>query len=246
MSRSSPCCGTRPCFSTNRWISSKPAMMRSTRGEGPPFLSGSANSSSSERNRSRSMSLITTLIFVTYKGCGTFGHPSFPSILRVERWEPSPFLLKSDGPHGKLLRLLRRQARPLGGNRRCDLFQATFAHRFREDRIGFPERVDTVDQVDVEFTYIHREPPHAVDEGGVGSLLGVALTTADGNLLGLLCQIEGGNRVLAHGLMIFFVKFRVLVLDDLAHADLRQFLGHQLLIEQAALKGSLVLNEGGD
>ena len=46
--------------------------------------------------------------------------------------------------------------------------------------------------------------------------------------------------------MVFLVKFRVFVLDDLAHANLRQLLGHQLLVEQTALKGGLVLNEGGN
>ena len=69
---------------------------------------------------------------------------------------------------------------------------------------------------------------------------------AERKLLGLLCQIEGGNGVLAHGLLVFLVKLRVFVLDDLAHANLRQFLGHQLLVEQTALKGGLVLNEGGN
>jgi len=59
-------------------------------------------------------------------------------------------------------------------------------------------------------------------------------------------QIEGGNGALAHGLMVFLVKLRIFVLDDLAHAQLRQLLGHEFLIKQTALKGGLVLNEGGD
>jgi hypothetical protein len=42
------------------------------------------------------------------------------------------------------------------------------------------------------------------------------------------------------------IKLGVLVLDDLAHADLRQLLRHQFFVEQAALDGGLVLNEGGD
>ena len=69
---------------------------------------------------------------------------------------------------------------------------------------------------------------------------------AERDLLGLLRQVERGDGVLAHGLLILLVEFGILVLDDLAHADLRQFLGHQLLVEQAALDGGLVLNEGGD
>jgi hypothetical protein len=59
-------------------------------------------------------------------------------------------------------------------------------------------------------------------------------------------RVEGGNGVLAHGFLIFRIKLGVLVLDDLAHANLRQFLGHQFFVEQAALDGGLVLNEGGD
>ena len=79
----------------------------------------------------------------------------------------------------------------------------------------------------------------------MAALLGV-VPAAERKLLGLLCQIEGGDGVLAHGLLIFLVKFGIFVLDDLAHADLGQFLGHQLLVEQAALDGGLVLNEGGN
>ena len=52
--------------------------------------------------------------------------------------------------------------------------------------------------------------------------------------------------MLAHGLLILLVEFGILVLDDLAHADLGQFLGHQFLVEQAALDGGLVLHEGGN
>jgi hypothetical protein len=65
-------------------------------------------------------------------------------------------------------------------------------------------------------------------------------------LLGLLGQVQSGDGVLAHGLLILRIEVGVLVLDDLAHADLGQFLGHQLFIEQAALDGGLVLHKGGD
>ena len=73
--------------------------------------------------------------------------------------------------------------------------------------------------------------------------IGVA---AERDLLGLLGEVQGGNGVLAHGLLVFVVKFGIFVLDDLAHADLGQFLGHQFLVEQAALDRRLVLNEGGN
>ena len=73
---------------------------------------------------------------------------------------------------------------------------------------------------------------------------GSSLSPPVRKLLGLLRQVERGDGVLAHGLLIFLVKLGVLVLDDLAHADLGQFLGHQFLVEQATLDGGLVLNEG--
>ncbi len=52
--------------------------------------------------------------------------------------------------------------------------------------------------------------------------------------------------MLAYGFLIFRVQIGILVLDDLAHANLRQLLGHQFLIEQAALDAGLVLHEGRD
>src|ERR1035437_8904762 len=145
--------------------------MRSSRGERPPFSFGSAKSSSSERSSSRSMSLITTLILVADKGGSALGHPPFPGILRCKRGEPSPFFLEPEGTHSKLLRFLRCQARSLGSDRRRDLFQAVLAHGLCEDRIGFAERVDTVDQVDVEFAHIHCKPAHAIDQCSIGRLL---------------------------------------------------------------------------
>ena len=41
--------------------------------------------------------------------------------------------------------------------------------------------------------------------------------------------------MLADGLLVFLVEIGILVLDDLAHADLGQFFGHQFLVEQATL-----------
>ena len=39
---------------------------------------------------------------------------------------------------------------------------------------------------------------------------------------------------------------QIFILDNLAHAHSRQLLGHEFLSKQTALKGGLVLNEGGD
>src|SRR5262245_61999259 len=125
-------------------------MMRSSRGGRPPFFSGGANSLSSSRSSSRSGSLIAALILEPYKcGC-TLGHTFFPRIGRIERREPPAFLLELDGAYGKLLRVLRRQARALGGNRRRDLFKAFLAHRLGEDGIGLAERVDPVDKINIQ------------------------------------------------------------------------------------------------
>ena len=128
----------------------------------------------------------------------------------------------------------------------CDLLQALLAHGLGEDGVGFAEGVDPVDQVDVQIAHVHGELADALDERGVRVLLALALGSPQGDLLGLLREVEGGDGVLAHRFLILFVQFGVLVLDDLAHADLGQLLRHQLLIEQTALDGSLVLDEGGD
>ena len=49
-----------------------------------------------------------------------------------------------------------------------------------------------------------------------------------------------------HRLLVALIKFGILVLNDFAHANLRQLLGHQLLIKQSALNRCLVLDEGGN
>jgi hypothetical protein len=54
----------------------------------------------------------------------------------------------------------RLQACALGGNRRSHLFQAVLAHGLGKDRVGFTERVDPVDKVNIEFTHVHRKLAH--------------------------------------------------------------------------------------
>src|SRR4051812_13107282 len=133
MSRSSPCRGASPCFSTKRWISSNPAIIRSSRAERPPFFSGWANSASSSRKSSRSRSLIAPLILKPDECRCAFGHPLFPSIRRANRRQPSALLLEFDSPNCQFLRLLRRQAGALGGNRCLHLLQALLAHGLSKD-----------------------------------------------------------------------------------------------------------------
>src|SRR5271165_7332657 len=187
MSRSSPCCGARPCFWTNRWMSSNPAMMRSSRGGRPPDFSGGANSSSSALSSSRSTSLIATLFLEAHEGCGALGHPLFPSVGGCDRGNPVSLPLEANGAHRKLLGFFRRQARPLGGDRGRDLFEAFLAHRLGENRVCLAERIDPVDEIDVEVAHVHRIFAHAVDESGVGALLlAASAPTAVGYLLRLL------------------------------------------------------------
>src|SRR5262245_52297915 len=156
MSRSSPCCGARPCCLKKRWISSNPAMMRSSRGGRPPLASGAANSESASASSSRSGSLIATLSFVAHEGGGTLGHAALPRILRIKCGHATALLLELDGADRKLLRFVWRQVRAFGGDCRRDLLQAVLAHGLSEDRVRLPEGVDAVDQVDVQFAYVHR------------------------------------------------------------------------------------------
>ena len=59
----------------------------------------------------------------------------------------------------------------LGGDHGRDLLQALLAHGLGEDGIGFAERIDPVDQVDVQFAHIHRVLADAIDQGGVRALV---------------------------------------------------------------------------
>src|SRR5690606_10535576 len=128
MSRSSPCSGARPFFSVKRWISSKPAMTRSSLAGRPPFFSGGANSASSAASSPRSELLIASLRLEAHEGGSAFGHASLPGILGVERRNAASPPLELDGANGHLLRLLRRQASALARDGRRDLLQAVLAH----------------------------------------------------------------------------------------------------------------------
>src|SRR3546814_6623003 len=67
-------------------------------------------------------------------------------------------------------------------------------------------------RTDTLFPYTTLFRSHAVDQGGVGArLAGVAGGDA-GSLLG---EIQGGDSVLAHGLLVLLVQFRIFVLNDL-------------------------------
>jgi hypothetical protein len=91
---------------------------------------------------------------------------------------------------------------------------------------------------------VHSEFADALDERRIRDLLAIA--SARGDLFGLLGEVKGRNGVLAHGFLILLVELRVLVLNNLAHAELGQLLRHELGVEKPALDRGLVLDEGGD
>lgn len=62
----------------------------------------------------------------------------------------------------------------------------------------------------------------------------------------LLGQVQCCNGMLAHGLLILIVQFRIFIFDDLAKAHLGQLFRHQFFIEQAPFNRPLVLNESRD
>ena len=106
-----------------------------------------------------------------------------------------------------------REIDALRRDRRLNLFQTVLAHGLGEDGVGLPERIDPVDQVDVEIAYVHGEPANAVDQRSIAALLTVALCATENGLFGLLGQIQRGDSVLAHRFLIFIVQLGVLVLD---------------------------------
>ncbi len=105
-----------------------------------------------------------------------------------------------------------------------DLLQALLVHRLGKYGIGLAEWIDPVDQIDIQLPHIHRKLPHAVDQCGVSG--GLLIRILKRRFFRLLRQIQRRDRVLTHGFLIVFIKLGVLVLDDLAHADLGQLFGH--------------------
>ena len=51
------------------------------------------------------------------------------------------------------------------------MLQALLIHGFCEDRVGLTEGIDLIDQVDVQFPYVHGELADAIDKRGIGDLL---------------------------------------------------------------------------
>ncbi len=85
------------------------------------------------------------------------------------------------------------QGDALGRDHGRNLLQALLAHSLGENGIGFAERVDAVDQVDVQLAHIHRKLADAFDEGGVRAFLTVALGPAEGDLLAFCVRLRAAT-----------------------------------------------------
>src|SRR5690606_1495506 len=103
------------------------------------------------------------------------------------------------------------------------LLQAVLAHGFGQNRIGLAERINAVDQVDIQFAYVHDELAHASKQRGIRFRLcatQIDRFATDQKLLGLLSEIQRGNSVLTSRIMLFRIYVRVTILDDLTHTYL--------------------------
>src|SRR3546814_1762065 len=99
------------------------------------------------------------------------------------RRKPSAFFLELHRTQGKLLCLFGGEAGTPRGNGSGNLFQAVLAHGLGEDGIGFLQRIDPVDQVNVEFAHVHREFANAVAQRSVDARPVAGTVIAKGNLL---------------------------------------------------------------
>jgi hypothetical protein len=132
-------------------------------------LAGSVSTPSSS-SRSRSSSVIDLAIFfLPALRC----RKATPSAIRFSHGSAAvmegmrPFsLLKHQSAFGQITRFIKRQGRPLGGDDRRNLFKPLFRHGLGKDRVGLAERVDAVDQVDVQLAHIHRKPWPAAQSSG--------------------------------------------------------------------------------
>src|SRR5690606_24916116 len=110
MSRSSPWRGRRPCSSTNRWISSNPAMIRSSRGVYFVVFFGFASTPSSA-NSAASLS-VNLLLAIARLGLHSLhesyslGHAFLPCVGRRKRRDTAVVVLEFYGPYQELASLL--------------------------------------------------------------------------------------------------------------------------------------------
>ena len=168
-----------------------------------------------------------------------------------DRRQPAAFLLEPQGPPREVPGLVGCDPDLLRRDHGGHLPQALFVHRLRKDRVGLAERIDAVDQVDVEIAHIHDEPPHTVDQGRTSrypssSSPSPSSRSFQGDPLRFLRQVQRGDRVLADRFLVPFVELGELLLDDLSHPHLGQLLGQKLLVEEPAFDRDFVLHEGGD
>src|SRR5208337_1838894 len=167
MSRSSPCMGGRPCSLAKLRMSSKPAMTRSSFGERPPLCLLSTATPSASSSSSSFISSTVGLGSAAREERDAFRHALFPGVLRGDRGNASAFLLEFQGALRQFARFLDRHAHLAGCDDRGDLLERLLAYRFRQNRVGGLERVDAVDEVDVEVAHVHDVSADAVDERGI-------------------------------------------------------------------------------
>lgn len=80
------------------------------------------------------------------------------------------FLFEPKRAFGQLARVLQRKINTLGRYYSSDLFQAFLAHGFGKNGVGFTERINAVNQIDIEVTDVHGEFADAIYERGIPAL----------------------------------------------------------------------------
>src|SRR4051794_6683813 len=127
-------------------------MMRSSLGERLACFSGSTSTPSSPSRASSSSVNLDTGSLGLHAGQerDAFGHALLPRVLRSDRRQTASLLFESQRAARQVTSLLWCEAGVLACNDSCNLFQAFLAHGLGQNGIGLAERIDPVDEVDVE------------------------------------------------------------------------------------------------
>src|SRR5690606_3624379 len=113
----------------------------------------------------RSNSLAITALFLeTHKGCGAFCHAPLPGVLSSQRRYPPMILLEYYRSYSEIFGLFWRQPSALGTDHRSDLLEAVLAHGLSQNGVRLAERINPVDQVNIQFSNIHRELSDSLDQ----------------------------------------------------------------------------------
>src|SRR5829696_3588358 len=150
-------------------------MIRSSRGVRLESFFASTSTPSSSRSASSSSVNLATRSLSLHAGeeGHTLGHALLPGIWRRDRRQPTALLLEFQGSLGEVPCLLDCEVDALGGDYGGNLLQALLAHGLGENGISLAERIDAINQVDVEVSYAQRKFADAIDEGSVQAFLAV-------------------------------------------------------------------------